>query len=304
MTASAVLAGAAVSAVLAVLLAATAVVLPPTRRERMLRILAAFDAGRITDHRPRRPSLATVLRPPTVRLLQRVGDTLAAGGTSRRLARGLDYAGNPPAWPLDRVIRARVMSAAVIGLLGCVSGFGRSPAAGVLGGVAGALAGLYVPDLLVSNAGEKRQAALARSLPDVLDALVISVEAGLGLDAALTQVARMLRGPMPDEVRRMLQEMQLGVGRTEALRAMAARTTARDLKRLVTALVQAGELGVSVAAILREHAADQRMRRRQRAEEQAQKVTVKLLFPVLFCLFPVIFIVVLGPALINLVRML
>ena len=133
----------------------------------------------------------------------------------------------------------------------------------------------------------------------MLDALVIGVEAGLGLDAALSQVATLLRGPMPDEINRMLQEMRLGVARTDALRALGARTTVRDLKRLVTALTQAGELGISVAGILREHAGDQRARRRQRAEEQAQKVAVKLLFPVLFCLFPVIFVVVLGPAVLT-----
>jgi tight adherence protein C len=127
------------------------------------------------------------------------------------------------------------------------------------------------------------------------------VEAGLGLDSAMAQVAVMLNGPMPDEFHRVLQEMKLGVSRTVALRALAARTTVRELKSLVTALVQAGEMGISVAGILREHSQDQRLRRRQRAEEQAQKVAVKLLFPVLFCLFPAIFVVVIGPAALKLV---
>jgi tight adherence protein C len=95
--------------------------------------------------------------------------------------------------------------------------------------------------------------------------------------------------------------MRLGVARAEALRALAARTTVRDLKRLVTALIQAGELGISVAPILREHARDQRIRRRQRAEEAAQKVPVKMLFPILFCMFPVIFVVIIGPAVLQLI---
>jgi tight adherence protein C len=291
------LAVAAVSAVTSVTLAATAIALPPTRRETMLRTLAAFGAGRVTGARVT-ASLSGRLRPAVEHGLQRVGEVLLPGGARARLARQLDYAGNPVDWPLERVIRARVFAGLVLGLIGLYFGhaFGGHR---LLGGLAGALLGLFLPDLLVHNAGVKRQQALTRSLPDVLDALVIGVEAGLGLDSAMIQVANMLRGPMPDEVHRVLQEMKLGVGRSEALRALAKRTTVRDLKVLVNALVQAGELGISVAGILREHSHDQRLRRRQRAEEQAQKVAVKLLFPVLFCLFPVIFVVVLGPAVMS-----
>ena len=292
MSAETLLVVASVSAVTAVTLAATAVALPPTRRENMLRTLAAFGAGRVTDVRTNN-ELFGGLRPAVEKGLQRVGEVLAPGGVRARLARHLDYAGNPPAWPLDRVLRARVVGAFAFGL------FGLWLTKGLLGTLAGFLTGLFIPDLLAYNAGTKRQQALAKSLPDVLDALVIGVEAGLGLDSAMVQVASMLRGPMPDEVHRVLQEMKIGVGRSEALRALTARTTVRDLKTLVNALIQAGELGISVAGILREHSRDQRIRRRQRAEEQAQKVAVKLLFPVLFCLFPVIFIVVLGPAVLN-----
>ena len=298
MSAGTTLAVAAVSAVTSVTLAATAIAIPPTRRENMLRTLAAFGAGRVVDTRTAPSSLTGRLRPAAEQAIQRVGDVLVLGGARARLARQLDYAGNPPDWPLDRVVRARVASAVVIGLIGLYFGhvFGGH---GLLGGPVGALLGLFLPDLLAYNAGVKRQQALTRSLPDVLDALVIGVEAGLGLDSAMVQVAVMLRGPMPDEVYRVLQEMKLGVGRSDALRALALRTTVRDLKVLVNALVQAGELGISVAGILREHSHDQRLRRRQRAEEQAQKVAVKLLFPVLFCLFPVIFVVVLGPAVMS-----
>lgn len=286
------LAVAAVAAVSSVTLAATAIALPPTRRETMLRTLAAFGAGRVIDTRAD-TSLGGRLRPAVVQGLQLVGDALAVGSTRARLARQLDYAGNPPAWPIDRVLRARVVAGLVLGLFGLYLG------PGTLGALIGGLVGVFLPDVLAYNAGGKRQKALAKSLPDVLDALVIGVEAGLGLDSAMLQVANMLRGPMPDEVHRVLQEMKLGVGRSDALRALAARTTVRDLKTLMNALIQAGELGISVAGILREHSHDQRVRRRQRAEEQAQKVAVKLLFPVLFCLFPVIFIVVLGPAVLN-----
>jgi tight adherence protein C len=215
--------------------------------------------------------------------------------------RHLDYAGNPAAWPVDRLVRAKLFSLIVMALFGWFFVHAVAPHNGLLGLPLGALIGLFLPDLLAYNAGAKRQQAIARELPDTLDALVIGVEAGLGLDSAMVQVAQMLRGPMPDELHRVLQEMKLGVARTVALRALSSRTTVRDLKTLVTALVQAGEMGISVANILREHASDQRLRRRQRAEEQAQKVAVKMLFPVLLCFFPAIFVVVIGPAVIHLV---
>ncbi len=288
-----ILAMAAVSAVATVSLAATAIALPPSRRENMLRTLAAFGAGRVIDSRQGPTGLTGRLRPAVVNGLQRLGEMLALGGVRARLIRQLDYAGNPADWPLDRVLRARVVSASAFGLIGL--DFGN-------GALLMALLGLFLPDLLVYNAGVKRQHALAQSMPDVLDALVIGVEAGLGLDSAMVQVSTMVHGPMPDEIHRVLQQMKLGVGRSDALRALTFRTTVHDLKALMNALVQAGEQDLSVADILREHAHDQRLRRRQRAEKQAQRVAVKLLFPVLFCLFPVIFVVVIGPAVLQLMK--
>jgi tight adherence protein C len=152
---------------------------------------------------------------------------------------------------------------------------------------------------MVYNMGLKRQHELLLSLPDVLDTLVISVEAGLGFDAAMAQVAQHGKGPMAREMVRVLREMQIGAGRAQALRALAARTTVTDLRTFVTAVVQAGELGVPIAGVLREHAREMRLRRRQRAEELAQKVPIKILFPVLFCLFPSLFVVILGPGVLQ-----
>ncbi|MDY7088138.1 MAG: type II secretion system F family protein [Actinomycetota bacterium] len=298
MSGPALVALAVLGSVLAVALAAAAVAVPPSRRRRMLRILRSFDRSRNAARTVAAP-FGGRLRQPVVWALQRLGDLVTPSPVQARLLRHLDFAGNPAAWPLDRVIRGRIVGGLVLGLVFYVIAHGIALRYGLPGAVLGVLAGLHIPDVLVYNAGVKRQRAITLSLPDMLDALVIGVESGLGLDAAMAQVAHLLRGPMPDEINRVLQEMRLGVSRSNALRALARRTTVRDLKTLVTALVQAGELGIAVAGILREHAADQRTRRRQRAEEQAQKVTVKLLFPVLFCLFPVIFIVVLGPALIR-----
>jgi len=284
----------------AVFLSAVAVTLPMTRRERMLRTLATFGGVRAAPDRPRRTA-TEVIRPYFLGTYQRVADALAAGGTRDRLVRMLDYAGNPPAWPIDRIIRARLFGLVFFALFWWLFARAVFPGNGAYGLLLGAVFGLFLADLLVYNAATKRQKHMARTLPDVLDAMVIGVEAGLGLDSAMVQVAQMLRGPMPDELHRVLQEMKLGVARGDALRALGARTSVRDLKSLVTALVQAGELGISVAGILREHSADQRLRRRQRAEEQAQKVAVKMLFPVLLCFFPAIFVVVIGPAVLHLI---
>lgn len=294
---TAVVAGAASAALLVV-----AVGLPRSPREQIMRTLAAFGSSRTGDRYVASNSLHHRIRTLVGLAAAKLGNVLTSAGTRRRLGRLSDYAGNPSAWPIDRLVRARGLLLVGGAAFGAAFGHVVGGTQGLLLGVpGGAVLGMFLPDLLLYNAGVKRQADLARSLPDVLDALVISVEAGLGLDAAMAQVADNLTGPMPDEIYRALQEMKIGVARTEVLRAMAQRTTVRDLKSLVTALVQSGELGVPVSAVLREHAREQRVRRRQRAEELAQKVPVKLLFPVLFCLFPAIFVVILGPSVLRLI---
>jgi tight adherence protein C len=147
--------------------------------------------------------------------------------------------------------------------------------------------------------GEKRQIEILKGLPDALDMMVVCVEAGLGFDAALSRVALNLEGPMASECARVLQEMQFGKSRTEALRAMVDRTDVTELRTFVSAIIQSAELGISVGIVLREQAREMRIRRRQRAEEQAQKLPVKILLPLITCLLPAMFIVVLGPAVIH-----
>jgi tight adherence protein C len=278
-----------------------AVALPPTRGERLLRTLAMFGRtrGRLVDDRG--PAWDQRLRAAPGRAFDRLGRAVTPGVAGHRLERLLDYAGNPDDRPIDTVVRRKGQFLLAGGLAGALFGASVRGAPGaVLFGVVGAIIGVFVPDLVLYDMGVKRQRQLAASLPDVLDALVIGVEAGLGLDAAMAQVADNLVGPMPSEITRVLQEMRIGIGRTDALRSLSDRTTVRELQAFVTAVVQAGELGVPVAGVLREHARDQRTRRRQRAEEQAQKVPIKLLFPVLFCLFPVIFVIILGPGVLRL----
>jgi tight adherence protein C len=149
-----------------------------------------------------------------------------------------------------------------------------------------------------ANAGQE---SIRHTLPDILDTLTVSVEAGLGFDAALAQVTRYGRGPLAGEFARVLQEMQIGRSRVDALRGPGRRTNVTELRSFCAIVVQATELGVPIANVLREQAREMRIRRRQRAEELAQKVPVKILFPLIFCLFPAVFIVVLGPGVINMI---
>jgi tight adherence protein C len=223
---------------------------------------------------------------------------MSPAGFVAKLQHRLDLAGNPDRWNTDRILGVKGLGLVVLAALGMLIG-SASPLLLIVFGAVGGAVGFFLPDLLLYNAGLKRQTQIRAELPDAMDMLTICVEAGLGFDAALAQVARGGSGPLAAEMARALQEMQIGKTRTEALRSMAGRTTAPELRAFASALVQAGELGISVAAVLREQAKEMRLRRRQWAEEQAQKVPVKILFPLLFCLFPALFVVVMGPAAIT-----
>ncbi len=226
-----------------------------------------------------------------------VAARLSPGSARTSLQRGLDVAGNPPGWTPDRVLATKVIGLVVLGVIGALFELGH-PAL-VLTGAIGAAAGFFLPDLWLYNLGLKRQQRLALSLPEALDLLTICVEAGLGFDAALAQVARNLNGPLAQELARVLQEMQIGKSRAEAMRSMAERSRVPELRAFVSALAQSTELGIPVAHVLREQAKEMRLRRRQRAEAQAQKIPVKITFPLIGCLLPALFVIVLGAGLIE-----
>jgi tight adherence protein C len=223
---------------------------------------------------------------------------LSPASARTSLQRRLDVAGNPPAWTADRLLASKVLLLFVFGTLGALFEL-HDPVMLILVGVVAGAAGFFVPDLLIYNAGTRRQQRLAISLPEALDLLTICVEAGLGFDAALAQVARNLNGPLAEELARVLQEMQIGKARAEAMRAMAYRSNVPELRAFASALTQSSELGIPVANVLREQAKEMRVRRRQRAEAQAQKVPVKITFPLIGCLLPALFVVVLGAGIIE-----
>jgi tight adherence protein C len=165
-----------------------------------------------------------------------------------------------------------------------------------------AVVGVVLPDMWVAQRIGQRQHQITKSLPDAFDLITTCVEAGLGLEAALTRVAEKVEGPFADELARSLHEISLGKARSAALKELADRTGVPDLVTFVNAVIQAERMGSSVGAVLRVQAEQLRTRRRQRAEEQAYKAPVKMIFPLVLCIFPTLFIVILGPAVITIMR--
>lgn len=161
------------------------------------------------------------------------------------------------------------------------------------------VAGFFGPDAWLERKVDERRQAMLRALPDVLDLLVISVEAGLGFDSALARVVGTVPGPLSEEFFRMLQETRVGVSRRDAMRHLMERTDLDELRSFLLAMIQAEAFGVTIARVLRVQADEMRVKRRQRAQEKAFAAPVKLVFPLVFCIFPALFIVLLGPAAIQ-----
>jgi tight adherence protein C len=166
--------------------------------------------------------------------------------------------------------------------------------------VLGCLAlGIFLPKAWLDNRVRARQHAILKSLPDAFDLVTTCVEAGLGLEAALSRVAEKVEGPFGEELAVMLREVQMGKLRRDAMREMSDRTGVPDLTTFINAVVQAESMGTSIAAVLRVQAEQMRIKRRQRAEQQAQAAPIKMMFPLVLFIFPTLFIVILGPAAIS-----
>jgi tight adherence protein C len=235
---------------------------------------------------------------PLLSRTQSLGRRLTPEDASERIRHKLELAGNPVGWTVERVMAGKVVGfgVALFGslILALLMGLGFLPTLGFV--VVASLVGYNAPNMYLYQQTYERSDQLQRSLPDAIDLLTISVESGLGFDAACAQVARNTEGPLADEFARMLQEMQIGRGRSEALRSLADRTNLPDLRSFVSAMVQADAFGIPVGQVLRVQSSEIRVKRRQWAEEMAQKVPVKILVPLIFCILPCLFIAVLGPA--------
>jgi tight adherence protein C len=227
---------------------------------------------------------------------------LTPRGTVDRLQRLLATAGHPGEWPLSRVVAAKLVLPAVVGGLGLLFlGAGPDPVR-LLFVVALVALAYFVPDLLLYSRGQERQQAIALQLADTLDQMTISVEAGLGFESAMARAAKNGKGALAEELARTLQDIAVGQPRRDAYLALAERTKASDLGRFVRAVVQADVYGVSIADVLRTQAAEMRLKRRQRAEEKAMQIPVKVIFPLILFILPTLFLVVMGPAVIDIIR--
>ena len=234
-------------------------------------------------------------------LLVRLAGALTPRGTAARLNRLAGTAGRPAAWPVPRLVAAKLVLAAVAAGLGLLIVSGRPGLVTVLVAATVTVVAYFLPELLLYSRGQERQDAIGLELADTLDQMTIAVEAGLGFESAMARAGANGKGPLAEELVRTLQDIAVGQPRREAYLALAERTGVKDLARFIRAVVQADAYGVSIADVLRTQAQEMRLKRRQRAEEKAMQIPVKVIFPLILCILPTLFIVLLGPAAMDIV---
>jgi tight adherence protein C len=271
-------------------------------RERRTSVRRASTYGRF------RPALGREQQPFQQRVLIPIGNRLAAwtlklhprtsidGVSTRLLAAGLGHTISP------NTFLAFKSSAAIVGVVfGAVLGGAATGFTGVLffaiilGGV-----GFIVPDFAVSAKARSRRERIRAELPDALDLMAVSVEAGMGFDGALAKLTEHMEGPLADEFALTLNEVKIGETRQDALKKLSERTDTAELSSFVRSIIQADQLGISLSRILRVQATDSRLKRQAAAEEKAMKAPIKMLFPTVLFIFPAMFLVILGPAFLNL----
>jgi len=281
--------------------------LSQSERRRAVRLLESQVAGTQTDNVNLREqhlseSFGSRIIVPIVAGATRVARRVTPIDARDRIARKLLLAGGPAGWDAERVLAFKIIGLVggviaallVSSVIGGVSPFIRIVLFGLLGFV-----GFLAPDSMLSRRVDERQREILRTLSDTLDLLTISVEAGLSLNAAIAQVVQNVPGVLSSEFARMLQEIQLGVPRADAFRNLAERTDVDELNAFALAMIQADVFGVSIASVLRTQAQQLRIKRRQAAEAKAQQTPVKIVFPLVLCILPALFIVIVGPGAIQ-----
>ena len=277
----------------------------PTRRRRVVRANLGVAIAPVPNQRQ-----VVLAQNPTTRIVEPTLEWLTKTAkrlTPAQLLTGLEQrrnlAGASPTWTLELLLATKLVLGGIGATLGlAVFAANPSPAMFIVGAVF-AFGGFFGPDMLLGARGRERQSSIERAFPGVLDQLTICVEAGLGVDAAFARAAQSGKGPLAEELLRVLQDVQLGVSRQTALEALVKRTDVGDIRHFVVALGQANRYGVPVVQALRVQATEAREQRRSRAEERAQKLSVKLLFPLVFCILPSLFVVLLGPAAIRIAHL-
>jgi len=262
--------------------------------------LGTMQAKNLEEMELQAPFLERTLRPLASRMsgtLSRVTSASFAATTQKRLA----LAGNPGDLRVADWLGIKALGAILGAVLFAVLGIfilGTGFAFGLILGIVGLLFGYTIPEFWLGGRVRKRQHLILLMIPDSLDLLTISVRAGLGFDAALGKVVEKLDGPLTDEFRRALAEVRVGKARRDALRDIVPRTEVPALTNFIGAIIQAEQLGVSISKVLQVQSEQLRIERRQRAEEMAAKAPIKMLFPLVGCIFPSLFIIILGPAII------
>ena len=269
------------------------------------RISRALGQGEITDEEDLRPLSERILRPLLHQFAQRLTRWAPQGQREKTTAK-LSAAGLSGNWEEAEwkglQYALSVLLALLIFVLFSIMNSGLLTSFEM--GVIGFLIGYIFPNSWLKSKAKQRQKEIQHTLPDVLDLLTVSVEAGLGFDAAVLKVVEKQKGALGEEFLRVLQEIKMGRPRREALRDLAKRNKpAEDLSNVVASLVQADQLGISIGGVLRNQAKQIRQKQRQRAEEKAQKAPVKMMIPLVFFVFPSIFIIVIGPAVIQIIEM-
>lgn len=267
-----------------------------------LRQLEGYEVESVRDQELLVP-LKERVAAPVLQGLTSVGRRFTPVGYVDNIRQKFVYAGNSTPDAVDRFLALRVVTVVLIPIVFIlVFVLGLLPVDGTMRLAVGVLLMLVLllgPDAIVNRKVAERQHQLRVSLPDVLDLLVISVEAGLGFEQALDRTINAVPGPLSDEFGRMLGEVRAGATRADAMRALDERTNVPEIRSFVLAILQADTFGVSIGRVLRAQADEMRIKRRQQAQEKAQKAPVKMLIPMVFCIFPALFVIVLGPAVIN-----
>ena len=265
--------------------------------------LGSAQARNLEELELQQPFTDRTLRPLVTRL-SRMGSRLGSASSTDAAEKRLAMAGNPGDLRLTDWMGVKILAAIATGvltflLLGLLA---KSLELGILLAIVGLAIGYLLPEFWLGGKIKARQKVILKMIPDTLDLLTISVRAGLGFDAALAKVVEKLPGPLSDEFRRALAEVRVGKARRDALRDMMPRTNVAPLSNFIGAIIQAEQLGVSISKVLQVQSEQLRIERRQRAEEMAAKAPIKMLFPLVGCIFPSLFIVILGPAIIAIVK--
>lgn len=267
--------------------------------ERMEEIGSMYSLDQEEDEM-RKPFVERVVNPAYQRFVQALG-SITPGSIKKNYERMLMQAGMDRKYTPGSMIAIQSMLAVVMGtaiylLMNLLTGEGNALLSVIFGGL-----GFFLPYTRMNSGAQIRQKKVQSALPDLLDLLYISVEAGLGFDTALKKSADKMQGPLSEEIKKALDDIAKGRDRQEALKGIIRRTGVDDINTFITAVIQSEILGTNIATMLRTQSTVMRQKRRQRAEEAAMKIPVKMLFPLVFFMFPAMFVVILGPAVISII---